>query len=1344
MLRLADRSKYQQSYFKQDYFRDITLRTRSCPPNRNSPAPLQDLISESCNLFKEKTAVICDGKKLSYRQLDARANQLARYFQSMNITPESRIGILLDRSLNTYITLLAIVKADAVFVPLDTGFPGERINYIARDADLALMVTSLQYSKKLQDFPCPLLNLDNCTGALNNQLKTLPACNTVTSAKNNRLCYIIYTSGSTGVPKGVAIQHSSICNFVQVAAKAYDIQPEDRIYQGMTIAFDFSIEEIWLGLYRGATLIAGPQDEGRFGAELANFLNEKNVTVLCCVPTLLATLDQDIPSLRTLIVGGEACPQYLVERWAKPGRKMLNTYGPTETTVTATWGELYPGKPVTIGKAMPTYTVYILDDQHTPVPTGTPGEICIGGIGLAAGYINQEEKTKQCFIPDRLNTPNNPSGKIYRTGDLGRLRQDGEIEYLGRIDSQVKIRGYRIELTEIESIILESPEVQKVAVAPYWINTDNQELVAYCELKKNSSGLDKERIRRRLANRVPSYMFPAFIEQINALPLLANGKTDRNSLPKPVSSRGTADQSHFIAPKGPIEQRIADTLSDLLGQQQISVTDDFFNDLGAHSLLMAKLVSTLRRDKDMATLSLADLYQHCTIRKLARHVADLKQQPQPEEKTEKTTFPVYSDAKVWGCGLLQLTALLLIYMIFALPALYTLNWLNHSVNWNSPDFLLLAGIGCMGILATLGLSLTCPVLYRYIFFKDIVPGTYPLWGFFFLRFWIMDKLLTMAPLALFSGTPILAAYYRLLGAQTGKNVIIDSSFLHLPEMTTLADGCSVNTGSHLFGYCVEENLLHIQPVVLEKNCTVGSNTVLMPGSAMNKNSILGDQSLLGRGCTVPQNEYWAGSPACPNKNSRGETPTGGENTILPKETRLPWLRFLPAILILPLIPYAASFPVIFLLLTYRVRWPFMFAAAPLAAVAFILFLHLFIIGLNKLLRPHIQPGMYSLSSRQYLQKFCIDRLMELSLGLTNSLYATLYLAPFLRQMGAKIGNMAEISTISHITPDLLEIDDESFVADIAHIGPARIAHGHFSVAPVRIGKRSFIGNAAFIPGNTNVADNSLIGVLSTVPGKEVPRDTTWLGSPPILLPEREPSKHFPENRTFKPTIGLYAGRLFHEYFRVTGPATLVTLVTLLLLRLGIHLLAAHGVIVTALLLTPVALITALLLTLFVAGCKKILIGGYRPRVRPMWSSFVWRSELVTALYENIAVPLLLAGLTGTPFMQPLLCLFGVKIGARCFIETTFLTEFDLVTTGTDCSIGKFCSLQTHLFEDRVMKMSYLKVGNRCSIGPRAVILYDSVLEDHVTLEAMSLVMKGETLSQDSCWSGSPAASGPTR
>ena len=684
-------------------------------------------------------------------------------------------------------------------------------------------------------------------------------------------------------------------------------------------------------------------------------------------------------------------------------------------------------------------------------------------------------------------------------------------------------------------------------------------------------------------------------------------------------------------------------------------------------------------------------------------------------------------------------------MIYALPSLYTLNWLSHSINWNAPDYLLLAGIGCIGVLATLGLTLTGPVLYRYILFKDIAPGTYPLWGFFFLRFWIMDKLLSMAPLALFSGTSLLAAYYRLLGAQTGKNVIIDSSFLHLPEMITLADGCSINTGSHLFGYCAEENQLHIQPVVLEKECVVGSNTVLMPGSAMNKNSILGDQSLLGRGCTVPQNKRWAGSPACPEKSSRAETPTGAENTTFPKETRLPWLRFLPAILILPLIPYAASFPVIFLLLTYRVTWPFMFAASPLAAVAFILFLHLFIIGLNKLLRPHIQPGMYSLSSRQYLQKFCVDRLMELSLGLTNSLYATLYLAPFLRQMGAKIGNMAEISTISHITPNLLEIDDESFVADIAHIGPARIAHGRFSVAPVRIGKRSFIGNAAFIPGNTNVADNSLIGVLSTVPGKDVPHDTTWLGSPPILLPEREPSKHFPEHRTFKPTIGLYAGRLFHEYFRVTGPATLVTLATLLLLYTGLHLLAAaHGVLVTALLLAPVALITALLLTLCVAGCKKILIGSYRPRVRPMWSSFVWRSELVTALYENIAVPLLLAGLTGTPFMQPLLRLFGVKIGARCFIETTFLTEFDLVTTGTDCCIGKLCSLQTHLFEDRVMKMSYLKVGNRCSIGPRAVILYDAVLEDHVTLEALSLVMKGETLAQNSYWCGSPAASGPTR
>lgn len=1321
---------------------DSTIATTA--PLPSPPVFLHEWIEQSCRKHGDQAAVIWQGKTLTYQELDNQANQLARYLISKGIKPGRRIGILLNRSFATYISLFAILKTGAVFVPMDSECPAKRIDYVAKDAELTAIITTseciIRLSELSNQFPLQIIYLDNHATAIAAQSdRPIPFVGRP-DKRQPRLCYIMYTSGSTGTPKGVAISHRAICNFVQVAAQTYDIHPADRVYQGMTIAFDFSVEEIWLGLLKGATLVAGPVNEQRLGTALADFLIEQKVTVFCCVPTLLATLDKDIPSLRTLIVGGEACPQHLVERWAKKGRKMLNTYGPTEATVTATWGELYPGKPVTIGRAMPTYTVYILDENNAPVAHGKTGEICIAGIGLAEGYINQPEITRQAFIKDCLNTPDNPSGRIYRTGDLGRITDNLEIEYLGRIDSQVKIRGYRIELTEIESIILESAEVAKVAVAPYEFSGQGQELVAYCELKRKhrTTFLNREAICKRLTNRVPAYMIPAFLEQVTSLPLLANGKVDRNRLPAPISKRYRSSQTTCTPPANSTEQLINDEICRLLKLEQVSVTDDFFTDLGAHSLLVAKLVSILRHHKTMQNLSLGDLYHYPTIRQLADVVRTNQKKSTPEKQQQNDLVPVYSNRRVLCCGLMQLLATVFFTALYAVPALFAVQWLGQTVNWSSPDYFRIFFTGALTTVASLLLSLACPVLFKRLLFNKVQSGSYPLWGTFYLRFWIFDKLLSSAPLVLFSGTPLLSTYYRLFGAKIGKNVTICSALVHMPQLVVIGDGTAINTGSHIFCYAMERNRLHLEKVTLYSNCIIGSNSVLMPGSTVGQNSVLGHQSLLESGCTLPQNSQWAGSPARPVTEALAVPAASCQQGNAPETIH--WLRFLPAIVMITLVPLIASFPALVItMLGYQAAGTAgLFTAILPAAISFVFFLQLTIIFLKKIIQPSITPGTYRINSDQYLQKFCIDRLMELSLGLTNSLYATLYLAPFLRRMGAKIGRMAEVSTISHITPDLLEIGDESFVADIAHLGPGLVGHGCFAVNTVEVGTRSFVGNGALIPGNTRIKENALIGVLSTPPGPVVPAETTWLGSPPLHLPEREQSDYFPDHLTFNPTRRLYIKRLSYEFFRVTGPATLTMAAAIILLLLSLLMLSTFSIWLTALGIGMVSLVVGTLCAAIIALIKLVLIGKYTPQVQPMWSTFVWRSELITALYENVVVPLLLSRLTGTPFLAMILSIFGAKIGSRCCIETTYLTEFDLVQTGDDCCIGKYCSLQTHLFEDRVMKMAKLRIGNCCSVGPRAVILYDTNLEDNVQLEGLSLVMKGETLTDAGKWHGCPA------
>ncbi|MBV9230748.1 MAG: amino acid adenylation domain-containing protein, partial [Chloroflexi bacterium] len=348
---------------------------------------LPEYFEQTCDRRPEATALICGEARFTYRELDRRANRLARLLISRGIVAGNTVGIYLERSLETYVAILGTLKAGAAFVPLDPSFPADRVAFIAEDAELRCLLTTSAFREKTNELPCPVIELDRVAEELALKSEMRPQVRVDPAS----LCYIIYTSGTTGRPKGVAISHANITNFLRVVTPIYSVMRDDRVYQGMSMAFDFSFEEIWPTWIAGATLVAGPTDSRRLGHGLTEFLIEHKITVLYCVPTLLATIDSDIPSLRSLMVGGEACPPDLVRRWSRPERRMLNTYGPTEATVTATWCELFPDRPVTIGAPLPTYHVYILDEQLRQVEDGESGEICIGGPGVAIGYVNRPD-----------------------------------------------------------------------------------------------------------------------------------------------------------------------------------------------------------------------------------------------------------------------------------------------------------------------------------------------------------------------------------------------------------------------------------------------------------------------------------------------------------------------------------------------------------------------------------------------------------------------------------------------------------------------------------------------------------------------------------------------------------------------------------------------------------------------------------------------------------------------------------------------------------------------------------------------------------------------------------------
>ncbi|MBV9287104.1 MAG: non-ribosomal peptide synthetase, partial [Hyphomicrobiales bacterium] len=627
--------------------RPVSVLSETSPPRWRDGERLGDVLEDACRRHADLTAIAAESAEISFRELDARANQMARFLIGLGVRPGDRIAVLLDRGVETYVALFALLKAGAAYVPLDANHPSDRMRFILTDAGASLVVAHLRLADRVADSGVRTVVLDRARAEIA-AFDPAPLFKDNPRAGDDSICYVLYTSGTTGQPKGVAVAHRSICNFVRVAAERYGFAPGDRVYQGMSVAFDFSVEEIWIPLVAGATLVPNTAATSLFGEELADFLDSRSVNCLCCVPTLLASVERELPHLRILLVGGEACPPALVKRWSRPGLAVLNSYGPTEATVTATLAELTSDRPVTIGAPLPTYSIVILDPKRDAVlELGEAGEIGIAGVGVAEGYLNRPELTAAKFVDDFLGLPNNPSGRIYRTGDLGRIGGDGEIEYLGRIDTQIKLRGYRIELTEIESVLLEIPEIAQVVVTTFEARSGEPELVAYYSVNHGSAAPDRSAIVARMRDRLPGYMTPAYFEQLPFIPTLVSNKADRIGLPAPKSAR-LARASSRAVPETETERTLCKALTEILGLDDASIDGDFFADYAAHSLLMARFCAKVRQLDPSLQVAMRDVYAHTTVRSLA-HALDAAS-PSQVEKVDALPDARPSDFAYYACG----------------------------------------------------------------------------------------------------------------------------------------------------------------------------------------------------------------------------------------------------------------------------------------------------------------------------------------------------------------------------------------------------------------------------------------------------------------------------------------------------------------------------------------------------------------------------------------------------------------------------------------------------------------------------------------------------------------------
>ncbi len=576
---------------------------------------------------------------MSYAELNTRANQLAHYLRGLGAGPGTLVGLCLERSPAVLVAMLGILKAGAAYVPLDPSYPRERLALMLEDSRAALLVTQQPLLAGLLTSGVTVVCLDTDQDLIAQATTT----NCVSGASAADLAYVIYTSGSTGTPKGSAIPHRGLVNYLHWAAEAYAVADGCGAPVHSSIAFDLTITGLFLPLLVGRTVQLLPETLGPVALS-TTLRPEANFSLVKITPAHLELLRQQLAGqelagrTRALIIGGEQllAEQLVVWQHAAPATRLVNEYGPTETVVGCCVytvpPDLQTSGPIPIGRPIANTQLYILDRHMQPVPIGVPGELYIGGDGVAWGYLNRPSLTAEKFVPDPFGAT--PGAQLYRTGDLVRHRADGNLDYLGRIDLQVKVRGYRVELGEIEAVLRAHPALDEAVVVLRELAPGDKRLVAYVVLKHpEAEQAITAQLRDFLAERMPEYMLPSAFVLLEALPLTVNGKVDRKALPAPAALRPELATT-YVAPQSELERTIAGIWQEVLGLDRVGMFDNFF-DLGGHSLLLVQVQNKLRvaLNRD---IPLVELFQYPTIAALAQALRqNEEQQPVFQQSYER-------------------------------------------------------------------------------------------------------------------------------------------------------------------------------------------------------------------------------------------------------------------------------------------------------------------------------------------------------------------------------------------------------------------------------------------------------------------------------------------------------------------------------------------------------------------------------------------------------------------------------------------------------------------------------------------------------------------------------------
>lgn len=1262
---------------------------------------LIDILLASAQAHPEAPALDDGDVQLNYADLVHEVKARAQELHARGLGAGDRIGIrIASGTRELYISILATLFIGAAYVPVDADDPDERARTVFTEAGVAAILRTGGDATIAPDRQAPH-----------------PAprpCGPTDDA------WIIFTSGSTGKPKGVAVTHRSAAAFVDAEARLFlqqhPLGPEDRVLAGLSVAFDASCEEMWLAWRYGACLVPAPRSLVRSGVDLGPWLITRGITVVSTVPTLAALWPPEaLENVRLLIFGGEACPPELAARLAVPEREVWNTYGPTEATVVAC-GALMSGEgPIRIGLPLDGWDLAIVDQQGHPVAAGGTGELIIGGVGLAR-YLDAEMDALKYAPMETLGWE-----RAYRSGDLVTYDPEGLI-FVGRADDQVKLGGRRIELGEVDSALQALPGVAGAAAAVQTTAAGNQILVGYLAAPE---GFDTAAARDALATELPAALIP-LLTVVDSLPTKTSGKVDRHQLPWPLPGAADADDDAVLPALDADATWIVGQWEAVLGSKVGSLDTDFFAS-GGGSLTAARLVSALR--ERYPTVTVGEVYSHSRVGSLIEALAGTAAVGPPVEPRviARTTRKAQVFQTVMAAPLLilvgmrWLTYLMVLNNLLAatgvLPGAPTLSWW-----WVA---------ACLLVFVSPAGRMVISVASARLLLRGLEPGSYPRSGRVHLRLWLAQHIADLVDPVSLASAPWVPYYARALGAKIGSDVNLHS----VPPVTGMlrvGRDASIEPEVDLSGYWLEGDRIHIGAIDIGRGATIGARSTLLPGAIVGEDTEIEPSSAVS-GRTKDRGRY-SGSPATRTGKARHPWPaerqvTRGAGTIAYALAAgllslIPWISSLAAVLVVSSLLSGGT--------SLSGALPTVAAAIPLAAVVWFGGNMVLILASVRLLSIGIVAGWHPARGRVGWQIWATERLLDMARDLLFPLYASLFTPVWLRLLGARVGRNVEASTVL-LLPKMTTIGHGAFLADDTMVASYELGGGWMHVAPAKIGKRAFLGNSGMAGAGRRVPKNSLVAVLSATPSK-AKAGTSWLGSPPVRL--RRTAIASDDELTYHPPMRLKVLRSLWELCRAVPVMVSVGIAVLLMLAMD-ALALQLGYLVAAVLSGLLILLAGAVAAGSAVVAKWVLVGPIRVGEHPLWSSFIWRNEVVDAFIEMVCAPWFARSASGTPALVWWLRLLGARIGHGVWCESYWLPEPDLVRLGDSSTVNRGTVVQTHLFHDRVMAIDTVELGAGSTMGPHGVILPAASLAPGATVGPASLVMRGETVPPSSYWMGNP-------